>query len=127
MEEVVGQVIDLAALADEASAAGKAGALWSVSTADLNANVLRFAAGDGVPEHVNNEVDVLLVVVGGEGAVTLDGHELRVRAGQLMLVPKGARRAIRALGEELVEELVYVTAHRRRMGLMPRRSQRRDR
>lgn len=123
MEEVVGQVIDLAALADEASAAGKAGALWSVSTADLNANVLRFAAGDGVPEHVNNEVDVLLVVVGGEGAVTLDGHELRVRAGQLMLVPKGARRAIRALGEELV----YVTAHRRRMGLMPRRSQRRDR
>lgn len=123
MEEVVGHVIDVAALADEAAAAGKAGALWSVSTADLNANVLRFAADDGVPEHVNSEVDVLLLVIRGEGTVTLDGHELRVRAGQLMLVPKGARRAIRALGEELV----YVTAHRRRMGLMPRRSQRRDR
>lgn len=118
MDERTDLIIDVATLAGEAAEAGIAGPLWSVSTADLNANVLRFVTGDGVPEHVNNEVDVLLLVIRGEGAVTLDGHELRMHGGQLMVLPKGARRAIRAVGDELV----YVTAHRRRMGLMPRRN-----
>ena len=118
MEDATGQVVDMEALAGAAAEEGMAGPLWSVSTADLNANVLRFAAGDGVPEHVNTEVDVLMLVVRGEGALTLDGTELRVRGGQLVMLPKGTRRAIRAENEELV----YVTVHRRRMGLMPKRA-----
>lgn len=118
MQESLGQVVEVEALASKAAQSGVAGPLWSVSTSDLNANVLRFATGDGVPEHVNSEVDVLLLVIHGEGAVTLDGRELPVRGGQLVMLPKGARRAIRAVGDELV----YVTVHRRRMGLMPRRN-----
>lgn len=120
MDENMGQVVDLMALAHAADERGAAGPLWSLSSADLNANVLRFAAGDGVPEHVNNEVDVLLVVVDGAALVTLDGRELRMGGGQLVALPKGARRAIRA------DEggVLYVTVHRRRTGLMPERTQR---
>lgn len=120
MEEISGQVVvDLAALAVKAAEAGMAGPLWTLSSADLNANVLRFAAGDGVPEHVNSEVDVVMLVVSGAAVVTLDGQDLPVHGGQLVVLPKGARRAIRAEGGEVV----YVTVHRRRTGLMPARKQ----
>ena len=115
----MGQVIDIAVLASAARDEA-AGSLWSLSSADLNANVLRFAAGDGVPEHVNDEVDVIMLVVSGGALVTLDGRELPMGAGQLLALPKGARRAIRADRDGVV----YVTIHRRRVGLMPARAQR---
>lgn len=115
----LGEVIDIAPLA---SAAGDeaAGPLWSLSSTDLNANVLRFSAGDGVPEHINNEVDVIMLVVSGGALVTLDGRALPIRGGQLLALPKGARRAIQAERDGVV----YVTVHRRRVGLMPTRAQR---
>ena len=91
-------------------------------TPELNLNVVRFAAGDGVPEHTNDEVDVIGVVLSGEGLVTIDGREERVGAGSLFYMPKGARRAIRAVEGELA----YLTCHRRRMGLMPRRARHED-
>ncbi|HLZ23517.1 MAG TPA: cupin domain-containing protein [Ktedonobacterales bacterium] len=119
MDEKTGNVIDLAVLAREAAGSGLAGPLWSFSSADLNANVLRFAMGDGVPEHVNKEVDVIVLVVSGAAVVTLDGQDIAVRGGQMVVLPKGARRAIRAEGGDVV----YVTVHRRRMGLMPARRQ----
>jgi len=117
MEERMGLVIDIEGLANAAVNGGKAGPLWSFSSADLNANVLRFPAGDGVPEHVNSEVDVLMLVLSGEAVVTLGGREVKVHGGQLVVLPKGVRRAIRARSDEVL----YVTVHRRRSGLMPTR------
>ncbi|MGH2515223.1 MAG: cupin domain-containing protein, partial [Ktedonobacterales bacterium] len=117
MSENVGDVIDLAALAHAAVAREQSGPLWSHGGDDLNANVLRFAAGDGVPEHVNAELDVLMLVVSGAAVVTLDGREMLMKSGQLIVLPKGSRRAIRAQGGDVV----YVTVHRRRTRLMPGR------
>ncbi|HEV7127171.1 MAG TPA: cupin domain-containing protein [Ktedonobacterales bacterium] len=115
MEESAAQVLDLTALAARAAADGVSGPAWSLSSADLNLNLLRFSAGDGVAAHVNAEVDVIGVVVAGEGVLVLDDREEPLYTGALFFIPKGARRALRAVGGDLA----YLSAHRRRAGLMP--------
>jgi quercetin dioxygenase-like cupin family protein len=91
------------------------GPVWTRSSADLNVNLLSFDRGQGVPAHVNDEVDVLLVVVAGEGVLEIDGAAHPVRAGQVCLIPKGVARAIRSDGGPFA----YLSCHRRRGGLMP--------
>lgn len=91
------------------------GPVWTHTSADLNVNLVTFDRGQGVPAHVNAEVDVLLVIVAGEGIVELDGVAHPIRAGQLCLVPKGVERSIRSSGGPLA----YLTCHRRRGGLWP--------
>lgn len=118
VEQPEERVTDLLALARAAADRGGVGALWSLVTPELNLNVVRFAAGDGVAEHTNDEVDVVVVVLSGAGTVTIDGREECVGPGCLVHMPKGSRRAIRA-GDG---ELVYLTCHSRRIGLMPRRA-----
>ncbi len=113
-------VVHLSELAARAEAADKPGAIWSMATEDLNLNVVRFADGDGVEAHVNGEVDVVGVVVAGTGMLEVDGGTQALGPGDLFLVRKGARRAIRAEGGDLV----YLTCHRRRAGLMPKRASR---
>lgn len=105
-------------LSAQAAASGAAGAVWSLSSPDLNINLVRFGPGDGVDAHVNTEVDVIGIVVAGEGVLILDAGEEPLRPGSFFFVPKGARRAVRAAGAELI----YLSCHRRRAALMPRRS-----
>jgi mannose-6-phosphate isomerase-like protein (cupin superfamily) len=104
--------VDLAAVARSVNRRGPA---WTLRSADLDANLLVFGAGEGVAEHVTEGVDVLLVGVVGEGVVTIDGKPRPLRAGAAILVPKGARRGIRAVGDRFA----YLTCHRRRAGLWP--------
>jgi quercetin dioxygenase-like cupin family protein len=77
---------------------------------DLNANLVRFEAGGGVGEHVNDEVDVLIVGVSGSGLVGVNGEEHPVANGGMVFVPRGARRYTRAVSDAFV----YLSAHRRR-------------
>ena len=101
---------------------GPSGAVWSLPRGgDLDANVVVLQPGHAVDEHVNDEVDVLIVVVAGEGRVVVDGTSRDVAAGVVAHVPRGAARAMDATG---VEPFVYVTVHRARsgLGIGPRRS-----
>jgi quercetin dioxygenase-like cupin family protein len=91
------------------------GPVWTLTSDDLNVNLLWFRAGGGVPSHVNNEVDVLVIVVAGEGMIEIDGAGQTIRAGQVCLIPKGAIRGIRSGSGEFA----YLTAHRRRRALWP--------
>jgi mannose-6-phosphate isomerase-like protein (cupin superfamily) len=91
------------------------GPAWSHSSADLDVNLVRFDGGRGVTLHVNAEVDVLIVVLAGDGLITLDGRERSASAGTVCLIPKGTARALRSAGGPFA----YVTCHRRRAGLMP--------
>jgi quercetin dioxygenase-like cupin family protein len=59
-----------------------------------------------------------LSVIAGEGTLEVDGNAETIRAGDLFYLPKGARRAITAVGGDLV----YLTCHRRWEGLMPTRA-----
>lgn len=120
MNPVPAQVIDLAALATQASADDRAGAVWSLASIDLNLNLLHFAAGDGVEAHINREVDVIGLVIAGEGILELEDHQERLRPGLLFFIPKGAGRAIRSSSADFA----YLSCHRRRAGLMPTRASR---
>lgn len=98
------------------AAGGRSGVVWSATSADLNANVVVRGAGEGVPEHVNREVDVLIAVMDGELVVTIDGAPLTLSSGGAALVPSGAARSL-AAGPAGAR---YVTCHRARAPLRPR-------
>jgi hypothetical protein len=51
-------------LAGMAAAGEQTGVIWTLlESDDLNANLVRFEAGGGVGEHINDEVDVIFVGV----------------------------------------------------------------
>ncbi len=94
-----------------ASDGERVGVIWTLEHGgDLNANLVRFDAGGGVGEHVNEEVDVLFVGVAGSGSVRVDGEEHVLSAGMLVFVPRGARRSTSASSDGFA----YLTVHRRR-------------
>jgi mannose-6-phosphate isomerase-like protein (cupin superfamily) len=86
------------------------GPLWGMASTDLNATLLAWPAGHEVAEHVNGELDVLLVVLDGHGSATIDGEAHDLAAGRALLIPRGTRRRITA-GEP---GLRYLSVHRRR-------------
>ena len=112
--DIGGGVVDLTILA---GAGVGPGPVWAYGGEDLNANLVVFAAGDGVAGHVNDDVDVLLVGIAGEGVVEVDGASCALRAGQALVIPKGAHRSIRSNGGRFA----LLTCHRRRDPLRPAR------
>jgi quercetin dioxygenase-like cupin family protein len=110
-----GRMVDLAALT---RAATMPGAIWTRQSEDLDINLLVFASGQGVAEHVNAEVDVLLVGIAGAGTVIIDGTRHILSAGQALVIPKGARRSTKGVSAPFA----YLTCHRRRAGLRPSRN-----
>ena len=105
-------MVDLASAARMATARG---AIWTRQSEDLDVNLLVFRAGEGVAEHVNTEVDVLLVGIMGSGVITVDGTCRVLHAGHALVVPKGANRGTRSLSDPFA----YLSCHRRRGGLWP--------
>lgn len=101
---------------DELLAAAGQGPLWSMTSEDFNVNLVRFEGGNGVASHVNDEVDVLVIVIAGKGIVEVDGVSQAIAAGQLCLIPKGVARSIRSAGDAFA----YLSCHRRRGGIWPR-------
>lgn len=95
--------------------AGYDGAIWSLNAEQLNVNLMRLGSGAGIPAHVNNELDVLIVVFEGTGELQIDAATLQLSPGIVLVIPRGARRAIRCVQGPLA----YLTAHRQRGGLMP--------
>lgn len=94
----------------------KNGPIWSVSSTQLNANLLRLSTGEGIPLHVNTEVDVVFVIFEGRGQLTVNDEVHELAQGKIFFVPQGTARMLRCTGGPLV----YLTCHRRRAGLMPR-------
>ncbi|WP_189856690.1 cupin domain-containing protein [Streptomyces poonensis] len=98
-----------------------AGVAWKLTEAgrQLDANVVHLPPGRRVDAHVEPDLDVLLLVVAGEGTVTgADGSE-DLTEGTLLWLPRGSRRSL-AAGDD---GLSYLTVHQRRPGLSirPRR------
>lgn len=94
-----------------ASTAGQAGVVWTLEGSDeLNANLVRFGAGRGVAEHVNDEVDVLFVGVSGSGSVEVDDEEHHLSNGTMVFLPRGTRRSVLSASDDFA----YLSVHRRR-------------
>ena len=106
------EIVDLNGIAMQVGES--AGAIWTLrESEDMNVNLVRFPVGSGVEEHLNDEVDVLILGVSGEGEVVIEGREHALSTGVLVFVPKGARRS--TLGKS--GHFVYLSIHRRRRGV----------
>jgi quercetin dioxygenase-like cupin family protein len=87
------------------------GAVWSLPhDGDLDANVIHLAGGATIGQHVNDELDVFVIVWDGSGEIAIDDRTFRLRPGVATLVPKGTSRLIRADSDGMS----YLTVHRRR-------------
>ena len=94
-----------------ATADDRAGVIWTWEVnCGPNADLVRFGTGHGVEEHVNNEVEVIVLGVSGSGIVAVDREEHALSAGILVFIPKGARCSTVSASEEFA----YLTVHRRR-------------
>ena len=100
---------------DLAGSPSGTGPLWGMQSEELNATLLEWPPGGSVAEHVNDELEVLMLVLAGSARVSLDGSEHQLPAGSLLLVPRGCARSIVA-GREGVR---YLSVHRRRGPLLP--------
>lgn len=106
---------DARALAEDLGSLS-AGAVWKLAESDrqLDANLVHLPAGRGVDTHAEPALDVLLVVVSGEGVMeTGEGEKLALTAGRVLWLPHGSRRSLSA-GDD---GLLYLTVHRRRPGM----------
>jgi quercetin dioxygenase-like cupin family protein len=81
-----------------------------MASADLNATLLSWPPEHEVAEHVNAELDVLIVVLGGSGTAIVDGEQHALNAGGALLIAQGANRWIAAGANGLR----YLSVHRRR-------------
>jgi quercetin dioxygenase-like cupin family protein len=84
--------------------------VWGLESEDLNATLLVWSPGEGPPEHVNEERDVLVFVVEGSAELTVDGEVAALAAGDAKIVVKGRRRRLTA-GPDGVR---YLSVHLRR-------------
>jgi len=96
----------------ELSLLGPSGAVWGLDSAQLNANLVTLRAGESMPEHCNDEVDVLLIVRSGSGDLSIDDAVHAIGADTVALIPMGARRSLTT-----ESGLTYLTVHTRRAGL----------
>ena len=106
----------MSAPVDLAGMPSGAGPLWGMQSEELNATLLEWPPGGGVAEHVNDELEVLVLVLAGSASVSVDGTEHELTAGGLLLVPRGSARSLSA-GRGGVR---YLSVHRRRGPLLPR-------
>jgi mannose-6-phosphate isomerase-like protein (cupin superfamily) len=86
------------------------GPLWGMASTDLNATLLAWPPAHEVAEHVNGELDVLVIVLDGHGTATVDGKAHDLATGRAILIPRGSRRRITANETGLR----YLSVHRRR-------------
>jgi quercetin dioxygenase-like cupin family protein len=104
--------VDVAAALRHAQADGP---IWSLNAEQLNMSLIRLTAGATIPQHVNDALDVLIIVLEGSGELTVDGELSALAPGIALLIPRGVERGIRCTSGPLV----YVSAHRQRGGLLP--------
>ncbi|MEU9444418.1 hypothetical protein AB0D42_26740 [Streptomyces sp. NPDC048304] len=106
---------DARALAESPPLPG--GVLWKLAESgrQLDANVVRLAPGDRITAHTETQLDVLVLVVSGDGALGTGpaGESQPLTEGALVWLPHGASRSISAGAAGLT----YVTVHQRRPGL----------
>ena len=100
---------------------GTAGAVWRLqpSPRDLDANIIHLPAGDGIGSHVGPDVDVLLLVLEGDGSLTTETEVLELHAGAIVWLPRRSRRQFLAGSSGL--RYFSVHQHRQALALSPTR------
>jgi quercetin dioxygenase-like cupin family protein len=91
------------------------GALWKLAEPgrQLDANLVHLPPGQHVGTHAEPDLDVLLLVVAGDGILGTTGHALPLARGSMLWLPHGSSRSL-AAGDD---GMSYLTVHRRRPGM----------
>jgi quercetin dioxygenase-like cupin family protein len=92
------------------------GAAFGLETEDLDMTLVAWPESYTVPPHVNSEVDVIMTVLSGTGEATVGAKLFPLRAGSILMIPKGAERSVRSMSDDFR----YLNVHKRRRKLMPR-------
>lgn len=92
-----------------------AGALWRLAEPgrQLDANVVRLPPARRVDPHTEPDLDVLLLVVAGDGTLLSAEGTQPLGAGSLAWLPHGSTRGLVAGAAGMS----YLTVHRRRPGM----------
>lgn len=92
-----------------------AGALWRLAEPgrQLDANLVRIPPGGRIGTHTEPDLDVLLLVVVGDGTLGPAADPQPLADGSLVWLPRGSSRGLIAGSSGLS----YVTVHRRRPGV----------
>jgi quercetin dioxygenase-like cupin family protein len=95
------------------------GARWTLAEPgrQLDANLIHLPAGQRVDTHTEPDLDVVLIVIAGDGIVGSPDHEQVLADGNIVWLPRGSTRNVIA-GKS---GLSYLTIHRRRPGLQIRK------
>lgn len=108
---------------DALAESDETGPLFGGESEDLDFTLLRWNAGEGVAEHINSEVDVIMVVLQGSGTLWIDENETSLGAGHAVMIPKNTKRRMQA-GSQGIR---YLNVHKRRKRLMPGKLENRPR
>lgn len=110
---LLGNAFEAAAGADDSAAGG--GAAWRLrpEPRQLDSNVIRLRPGGRIGSHVGPDLDVLVLVLAGDGQVVGGDGAVPLAEGALVWLPRRSRRAI----EAGARGLSYLTVHRKRPGL----------
>lgn len=92
-----------------------AGAIFGGESEDLDFTLVQWNDGGGVAEHLNGEVDVLMIVLGGEGTAIVGGEQFTMSPGDVLLIPKDTARSIQSSSKGFR----YLNVHKRKRRLMP--------
>ncbi|MEU6883094.1 cupin domain-containing protein [Streptomyces sp. NPDC046712] len=92
-----------------------AGAVWRLAEPgrQVDANVVRIPPERGVDPHTEPDLDVLLLVVAGEGTLVTSEGACPLSEGSLAWLPHGSTRGLVA-GKR---GMAYLTVHQRRPGM----------
>lgn len=106
---------DTRQLAADCEAPDAAGAVWKLGMRqrDLDSNVIRLQPGTAIDSHVGPDLDVIILVLSGDGQVGTELGPVDLHAGALAWLPRRSRRQISAGPQGLT----YLTVHKRRQAL----------
>ncbi|GAA2611447.1 cupin domain-containing protein [Streptomyces violaceus] len=95
-----------------------AGALWRLAESgrQLDANLIRIPPQGRIDTHTEPDLDVILLVVAGDGTLGPAADPQPLAPGSLVWLPHGSERSLVAGSRGLS----YVTVHRRRPGMQIR-------
>lgn len=103
---------------DLAAITGSGGVVWSVSPQGFHTNLVVLDAHGTIESHRNDSVDVLVVVLAGDGTATIEEVTVALASMAAVLIERGTTRAIAAGASGLR----YLTVHDQRspLGISPR-------
>ncbi|WP_372697439.1 DUF2249 domain-containing protein [Arthrobacter sp. JSM 101049] len=103
-------------VAADTGAPGASGAVWNVPVPerDLDSNIIALEPGGAIDAFAGPELDVMIHVLGGTGALSTERGDLELVPGALVWLPRRSRRAFTAGPEGLR----YLTVHQKRQSLL---------